>query len=130
MADIDREIFVTKSIRFAPDEYESLRQASQEENLPEAAFLKKLVLDGLARRRLEKACLAYANGELNLSGAARYAGIGVEEMMRELRRRGIDCGPSVEQFFDGLEYLLDTFGGDETAYKVLEETRRREGTQT
>jgi len=126
MADIDREIFVTKSIRFAPDEYESLRQASQEENLPEAAFLKKLVLDGL----LEKACLAYANGELNLSGAARYAGIGVEEMMRELRRRGIDCGPSVEQFFDGLEYLLDTFGGDETAYKVLEETRRREGTQT
>jgi hypothetical protein len=130
MTAIDQDTLVTKSVQFAPDEYETLHQASREENLPEAVFLKKLVLDGLARRRMEKACLAYANGELNLSGAARYAGVGVEEMMRELKRRGIDCGPSVEQFFDGLEYLLDTFGGDEATYKALKEIRQREGVES
>lgn len=32
-----------------------------------------------------------------------------------------------EYFNDGLQYLPDTFGGDEAAYRVLTEMRRREG---
>jgi hypothetical protein len=34
--------------------------------------------------KIEFAARAYARGELNLSGAARHASIGVEEMMRGL----------------------------------------------
>ena len=60
--------------------------------------------------RLERACTAYERCELNLSGAAHYTGIGVERMMRELTRWGIDHGPSTEQFVDGLETLADLFG--------------------
>jgi predicted HTH domain antitoxin len=63
--------------------------------------------------RLERACAAYERGELNLSGVAHYANIGVERMMRELTRRGIDYGPSVEQFADGLDTLADLFDKDE-----------------
>ena len=40
--------------------------------------------------RLERVCTAYERGELNLSGAAHYANVGVERMMRELTRRGTD----------------------------------------
>ena len=63
--------------------------------------------------RLERVCTAYERGELNLSGAAHYANVGVERMMRELTRWGIDHGPSTEQFVDGLETLADLFGKDE-----------------
>lgn len=91
-----------------------------------AVLLQKFVRDGLGRHRIDLAVRAYANGELNLSGAARYAGIGVEEMMRKLERRGIDYGPTVEQFLDGLETLADDFGVDELR-QVAAEMRRQEG---
>jgi len=101
------------SVRLTPQEISVLRQLSQAERLPEDVLLRKWVLDGLYQMRLERACTAYHQGDLNLSGAARYAGVGVERMMRELTRRGIDHSPSVEQFTDGLETLADLFGKEE-----------------
>jgi hypothetical protein len=80
-----------------------LRQLSQVEHLPENVLLRKWVLEGLGRLRLERACDLVEQGQLNLSGAAHYAGIGVEQMMRELTRRGIKHGPSVEQFVGGFQ---------------------------
>lgn len=67
-----------------------------------------MVLESLARRRLEWACAACARGEIDLSSVARYAGVSIYEMMDELRRRGIEM-LSVEQFLDGLENLADLF---------------------
>ena len=78
-----------------------------------AFLLRKRVLEGLTRMRLERACTLYERGQLNLSGAARHAGIGIEQMMRELTRRGIDHSPSVEQFVEGLETLADLFDKDQ-----------------
>ena len=46
-------------------------------------LLKKLVLEGLARRRLEWAYAAYARGEVDIDGAARYADISVYKMIDE-----------------------------------------------
>ncbi|TEU12175.1 MAG: hypothetical protein E3J21_21865, partial [Anaerolineales bacterium] len=92
----------------------------------EEALLKKFVREGLIRYRIEFAARAYARGELNLSGAARYAGIGVEEMMRELEQRGIDYGPTVEQFLDGLDTLAEDFGVEEL-HQVATEMRQEEG---
>ena len=39
--------------------------------------------------------------------------VSTEWMQRELTRRGIEHGPSVEPFADGLETLADLFGKDE-----------------
>jgi hypothetical protein len=72
------------------------------------------------------ACTLYERGRLNLSGAARYAGVGVEQMMQELTRRGIDHSPSVEQFVDGLETLADLFDKDELRAAATE-VRQQEG---
>ena len=96
------------------------------EHLPEDVLLRKWILEGLDRMRLERACTLYERGQLNLSGAARYAGIGVERMMRELTQRGIDDSPSVEQFADGLETLADLFGKDELRAAAAEVRRREE----
>lgn len=104
---------VTRKIQLTGVEDKQLRQLSQAEHLPEDILLRKWVLEGLSRMRLERACTLYERGRLNLSGAARYAGVGVEQMMQELTRRGIDHSPSVEQFVDGLETLADLFDKDE-----------------
>jgi hypothetical protein len=100
-------------VELTDDEAKQLRQLSQIEHLPEDILLRKWVLEGLDRMRLDRACTLYERGQLNLSGAARYAGIGVERMMRELTRRGIAHQPSVAQFADGLETLADLFHKDE-----------------
>jgi len=99
---------VTKTIRLSPEEGAALEQMSREEHLPETTLLKKLVLEGLARRRLEWACAAYTRGEVDIGGAAHYADISVYEMIDELKRRDIEM-VSPEQFLDGLEDLADLF---------------------
>lgn len=116
----------TVVVRLTDQEISVLRQLSQAENLPQEVLLRKWVLDGLGRMRLERACTAYERGELNLSGAAHYAGVGVERMMRELTRRGIEHSPTVEQFADGLDTLADLFGKDELR-DVAAHVRQQEG---
>lgn len=114
------------TIPLTPIERETLQQISTVEHLDEEALLKKFVREGLIRYKIEFAARAYARGELNLSGAARYAGIGVEEMMHELEQRGIDYGPTVEQFLDGLDTLAEDFGVEEL-HQVATEMRQEEG---
>jgi len=117
---------ITRKIQLTSVEDKQLHQLSRAEHLPEDILLRKWVIEGLTRLRLERACTLYERGQLNLSGAARHAGIGVEQMMRELTRRGINHGPSVEQFVDGLETLADIFGKDELRAAAAE-VRRQEG---
>lgn len=116
---------ITKKIELTDEEEKQLRELSQAEHLPEDALLRKWVLEGLDRMRLQRACSLYKQGQLNLSGAARYADIGVEQMMRELRQRGTDYGPSIEQFADGLETLADLFDKQELR-DVAKEVRQQE----
>ncbi|HIC95473.1 TPA: hypothetical protein EYP12_02460 [Candidatus Bipolaricaulota bacterium] len=90
----------------------ALEQLSREEHLPESTLLRKLVLDGLARRRLDWACAAYARGEIDIRSAARYASFSIYEMLNELKRRDIEI-VSPEQFLDGLADLADLFDAPE-----------------
>jgi hypothetical protein len=115
-------------VTLTDNEAEQLRQLSQVEHLPEGVLLRKWVLEGLDRLRLDRACTLYKRGQLNLSGAARYAGIGVERMMRELTQRGIAHQPSVAQFADGLETLADLFDQEDLRRAAAEARRQEERT--
>ncbi len=64
---------VTKSVRFSAEENALIEQVSQREYLPEGTLLRKLVLEGLARYRLEEAIADYEAGDRNLGQAARRA---------------------------------------------------------
>jgi predicted HTH domain antitoxin len=99
---------VTKTIRLSPEEARALEQMGREEHLSEPVLLKKLVSESLSRRRLDWACAAYARGEIDVRGAARYAGLSVYEMLDELKRRDIEI-VSPAQFLDGLADLADLF---------------------
>lgn len=99
---------VTKTIRLSPEEERALEQMSREEHLSETVLLKKLVSESLARRRLDWACAAYARREIDIRGAAHYAGLNIYEMLDELKRRDVEI-VSPEQFLDGLADLADLF---------------------
>jgi hypothetical protein len=110
---------ITKSIRLDADESDHLKQISQQEGTSEAAVLKRFVLQGMAKYRLEQAILAYERGEADLSAAADYAGISVYHMMNELAQRDIDPPAAAEKFVDGLKTLMVTFGGSEALRQTI-----------
>ncbi len=62
----------------------------------------------MTSRRLDWACAAYARGEIDIRGAAHYAGLSIYEMLDELKRRDIEI-VSPGQFLDGLEDLAELF---------------------
>jgi len=100
---------VIETIKLTPKEQDDLHRASREAQLSPSALAKKFVLDGLAHWYLERAVRLYVEGKASLSGAAHYARIGVEQMMDELRQRGIAFTPSADDFFDELNSLADLF---------------------
>ncbi|MBI3761130.1 MAG: UPF0175 family protein [Chloroflexi bacterium] len=103
---------VTIPVMLTSEDAQILRHISLTDHIPEDVLIRKFVLDGLTEYRIEFACRAYAKGRLNLSGASRIAGLGVEEFMGHLKRRGIEYGPSFEQVLDGLETLAEDFDND------------------
>jgi len=88
--------------------------------------MRRFILEGLARYRLEEAIRAYANGEVDLSAAARHAGISVYQMMTELQRRDITPQAARERFLDGLETLAETFGSSEALLRTITRMRQQE----
>jgi hypothetical protein len=110
---------ITKSIRIGINDSEKLKQISEEEGVSEAAILKRFVLQGIAEKRLEKAILAYEQGEADLSAAAEYAEISIYQMMRELTKRDIAPPASAEKFIEGLKTLVNTFGGSDALRQTI-----------
>jgi predicted HTH domain antitoxin len=117
---------ITKSVRLAPEESENLKRISKTEGVSEAALMRRLILEGLARLRLEEAIQAYANGEVDLSAAARHAGVSVYKMLTELQRRDVAPPVDREKFLDGLETLAETFGGSEALFQTIAQMRQEE----
>ena len=112
---------VTKSVRLEPEESERLRRVSETTGLSEASLMKRFVLDGLARHRLEEAIGAYTRGEIDLSAAARHAEISVYQMMTECERRQIAPAAARDKLLDGLRTLADAFGASGALRSTLVE---------
>lgn len=101
---------VTKSVRLEPEENENLQHVSKTTGLSEAALMKRSILEGLARHRLQEAIVAYSHGEMDLSAAARHAEISVYQMMTECERRQITPSSAQDKLLDRLQSLADAFG--------------------
>jgi predicted HTH domain antitoxin len=117
---------VTKSVRFSAEENALIEQISHREHLAEGTLLRKLVLEGITRYRLEAAIHAYTTGEVNLSEAAREANVSVQHLMAELDRRHIGLG-SGEHVVTSLENLADLFGGSQELRDTIADLKARRG---
>jgi len=87
--------------------------------------MKRFILEGLARYRLEEAIQAYSRGEIDLSAAARHAGVSVYQMLTEVQRRDITPPAARDKFLAGLETLAQTFGGSEALTRTIAEMRQQ-----
>ena len=76
-------------------EYEDL---ANQENLDSPALVKKIMLEGLQRERLDLSIKKYVLQEISLERAAEIARISVHEMMAVLSKLGILSNVSIEDF--------------------------------
>ena len=102
-----------KSVRLTKEEAELLRQISKTELISEAALMRKFVLEGLRRYRLDQAIKRYQEGELDLSSATQVAGLAIREFMGELHRRGVDIYGPEPRLVEGIAALAEVFGASE-----------------
>lgn len=116
---------IVKTVQLTPDEDSIIRQISAATHLPESALMKKFVLEGVARYRLDETIAAYQRGEMDLSRAARYAQVSIYQMLDEMRRRGIAINTSEEKFLSGLESFANDFGGTDELKRALSSMHNR-----
>jgi predicted HTH domain antitoxin len=114
---------VTKSVRFSPEESAVIERVSEREHLPEGTLMRKLVLEGLARYRLEQAIADYESGEINLGEAAHAAGVSIRRMMVELEHRGTGLRGEAH-VVTSLENLTALFGGSQEMHETIAMLRR------
>lgn len=115
---------VTKSIRLSEEEAQWVKAVARDEHLSEASVMKRMILKGIEEYRLERAIRAYADREISLSEAARFASLSIRKVMAELEKRGIPLYSSEEAFRSGLGYLAETFGNRKLS-EALEGSDRR-----
>jgi predicted HTH domain antitoxin len=102
-----------KSVRLTKEEADLLRQISEAELISEAALMRKFVLEGLRRYRLDQAIKRYQERELDVSSAAQVAGLAIREFMGELHRRGVDIYGPEQRLAAGIGALAEVFGASE-----------------
>lgn len=110
---------ITKSVRLDQQESALLAQISQVEGISEAALMKRWILEKIAQTQLEQAIAAYQRGEADLSAAARHAGISIYQLMTELEKRDIAPPATAQKFAQGLQTLVETFGGSSALQQLL-----------
>jgi len=104
---------VPKSVRLTTEEAALLRQISETELVSEAVLLRKFVLEGLRRSRLDQAIKRYQEGALGLSSTAQAAGLAIRACMGALHRRGVDIYGPEPRLVEGIETLAEVFGASE-----------------
>jgi TDG/mug DNA glycosylase family protein len=77
------------NLRLEADLIAALERAAREESLDRGTMIRKLLVRGLSRRRLDRAMEQYQLGEISIGRAAEDAGVSHYEIMDEAERRGI-----------------------------------------
>jgi len=96
-------------ITFSEEEMKLLKNISNNEHIPENVLVKKLVLDGLEKHKIDEAVSMYEKKKANLNTAAWIAGLPVRDFMNELESRGVSLNLTPEMIDYSLEILTKTF---------------------
>lgn len=102
-----------KSVRLTQEEVTLLRQISEAELISETALMRKFMLEGLRRYRLDQAIKRYQEGTLDLSSAAQTADLSIRDLMWELHRRGVDIYGPESRLLEGVGTLAEAFGASD-----------------
>lgn len=87
---------VTVSMRLPKAEADRLAQVARDTGMERATFLKQALKRGARDLLFERACRAYRTGEATLSRAAEIAGLGLRDMIRQMRDADLELNYDVE----------------------------------
>ena len=104
---------VTKSIRLRPEEADELAHLVENTAYSEAALMRQWVLVGMERFRVSEAIRAYQEAEVDLRGAAEWAGLPVAVLLEEMATRKVTVLDAPEDFGLALEALRRAWPKDE-----------------
>ena len=110
-------------ITFSEDESKLIKNISNDEHIPEGVLVKKLVLDGLDKYKIDKSIYMYENRKVNLNTAAWIAGLSVRDFMSELESRGITLNLTPEMVTYSLEVLDKAFNNEKLRMVIYSENK-------
>jgi len=86
---------------------DELEQIAAEEQVDRTAIVRRLLVDGMRRWRLERALRLYEQGQLTKERAAELAGVSIYEVMDALRERGAAAQYTIAELQEDLAHVRD-----------------------
>ncbi len=83
-----------------------IEETAEEEHIDKTKALKQLVILGRKEYLLQKYLQMYREGRCSLDKAAEEVGITIWEMMKEASNAGIQSNETIDEYKEGLKYLL------------------------
>jgi len=94
------------SVRVPAEIVGALEEIAREERLDKAAVVRRLLLDGIQRWRLEHVLNLYREGRITKERAAEMAGITLYEFLELARERGIPAPLSVAEALEEVKAIV------------------------
>jgi predicted HTH domain antitoxin len=106
------------TVRIDPRLLEELDEVAKKEKTDRASLLRKILVEGLERYKMEMAIDMYKDGKLSTEKAAQTAGVSVYEMIERLRREGVPTHLTLEEIREETVGLLKRIGREDLVAKV------------
>lgn len=97
------------NIRIPESLVEELERIAAEEQGDRTSVARKLLTEGVHRRRLEHALHLYQQGHITKERAAEIAGVSIYDMLDELRRRGTVAQYNLDELREDLALLQQRY---------------------
>ena len=94
--------------RIEPEIIEFVDKIAEEKKVDRTSAIKILVTAGWKEINLEKALQLYAEGKISVDKAAKISGLTVNEMMNEIAAKGIKSDETIEEYKEGIRFLLES----------------------
>ncbi len=94
------------NIRIPLDMMGALEEIAQEEHLDKGAVVRRLLIDGIQRWKLEQALILYREDRITKERAAELAGVSLYEFMDLVRQRGIPAHLGVTEALEEVKALI------------------------
>lgn len=98
------------NIRIPPDLMSTLEEIASEEHLDRGAVVRRLLLDGTRRWRLEQALKLYREDRITKERAAEIAGVSLYEFMDLLQKHSVPAHLEVAEALEEVKALVADTG--------------------
>jgi predicted HTH domain antitoxin len=93
------------NVRLPKSLLQGLEEMAAAEHVDRTAIVRKLLTEGLARHRLDRALRLYGEGRISKARAAEMANVSIYEVMDEIERRGLRVPYTAADLREDVEML-------------------------